>query len=232
MAANSKIEHRERPILFSGPMVRAILEDRKTQTRRIIKGVFKKESSGLLKGQPERLEVDCIKDWDGLPSRLDLRPRNWEICPYGVPGDRLWVRETWDAPDGSTNRDEAAYRADYGDKSEPQHTWRPSIHMPRWASRLSLELTESRIERVQDITAKDILAEGVVIRSHDCEAFARVGANPKCHVSAFDGAAYPDLMSLWAATWEKVNGKFAWARNDWVWVLNFKRVRQMPEVVQ
>lgn len=96
--------------------------------------------------------------------------------------------------------------------------WRPSIYMPRWASRITLEVTGVRVERLQDISPKDILAEGVVERSHQDPLLG------KCPISAFDGKLYPDLRSLWAAGWDAINGKRApWLSNPWVWVVSFAR---------
>ena len=152
-------EPRLRPILFSAPMVLALLAGRKTQTRRIRK----------TPREPSLRSTRASREaWD--PNR----------CPYGVPGDRLWVKETWapHADEEETFRNvEAAHRG-VGGISEPGHVrpalfyradggdpyvarWRPSIHMPRWASRLTLEVTEVRVQRLQEISDLDVLAEGV-----------------------------------------------------------------------
>lgn len=143
-----------RPILFSGPMVRAILEGRKTQTRRVVKP------------QP----AHCAD----LPMGKDLTFAS--ACPYGQPGDRLWVRETWAVgtlfdyvrPSLLPKPDcESKLAVDYAANprriwhSEDQGRWRPSIHMPRWASRITLEITSVRVERLQDISHKDAIAEGL-----------------------------------------------------------------------
>lgn len=203
---------KERPILFSGAMVRAILDNRKSMTRRIVK--------------PQPLgENDRCFGWfgEGVPPAADCAPKGlWcessrglfvvADCPYEV-GMRLWVRETWaHSPTGFD------YRADCELPPCGHEKWRPSIHMPRAASRLTLELTGVRVERIQSISAKDIIAEGAVARAHQSEQFG------KMPVSAFDGGAYVDLISLWASGWEKINGKGAWKRNDFVWVLSFQRV--------
>jgi hypothetical protein len=201
----------ERPILFSGPMVRAILDGRKTVTRRVVKGAAAK---WLIDFTPEFV-ADRAND----------------LCPYGMPGDRLWVRETWmdlrgtgvehrptpdsplqryaygaDSPPGSAS-DEA--RKDFGLK------WRPSIHMPRAASRLLLEITAVRVERLQDISEKQALAEGISPLSsgrfhcgHDEEG----QITSKSPVTAF------------AWLWNGINGEGSWAENPWVWVVEFKRV--------
>lgn len=179
---------KERPILYSAPMVRAILSGEKTQTRRVIKG-------------------DWVFDGDESGS-------GWEAptCPYGLPGDRLWVRESFALwpEQGEGEGPGIAYRAD--DESFEPFTsyWRPSIHMPRWASRITLEITGVRLERVQDISDGDILAEGVL-------GFGRsLGLN-------FSPRA------LWIHLWESINGerdegRYAWDRNPWVYAIDFRRI--------
>jgi hypothetical protein len=183
-----------RPILFSAPMVRALLCGSKTQTRRICKLARA--------GMPEPEMASLLK-----------------CCPYGRPGDELWVREAF-CDDWKESRG-IVYRADGGfdaDMFDAGCRWRPSIHMPRAASRITLRITDVRVERLQDISAKDILAEGAVDRPH----VDQFGRNP---VSAFDGKVYMDLRSLWACGWESINGKGSWAANPWLWVLSFERVK-------
>jgi hypothetical protein len=188
---------KERPILFSGPMIRAILEGRKTQTRRIIKAYqdertpgwyFAKVRGGMVAGwQPER----PIEPYMGIVTD----------CPYGQPGDRLWVRETWCECDGDTGRS-VAYRADeWADCPADNGQWRPSIFMPRWASRITLEVTGVRVERVQDISFNDALAEGM-------QDTGSIKDNPF--------AQYFEL-------WDQINPKYNWTSNPWVWVVEFQR---------
>ena len=129
---------KERPILFSGPMVRAILEGRKTQTRRIVKQVQHWQHCG--KDIMEWGLSDCYTEEDGthwldIQTDVDDNSHNEIKCPFGQPGDRLWVRETW----GKTVEDTICYRAD--EPGSIVSRWRPSIHMPRWASRITLEVT-------------------------------------------------------------------------------------------
>lgn len=219
---------KERPILFSGAMVRAILEGRKTQTRRVIQP----QPRGF-SWRPQLTKIGWRAWADDAPEGTYWTPGRNGRCPYGERGDRLWVRETWgigsrpcpdggydgveyradeayltDAPDLiACNRiDESKLPRDY-DIDKWRGGWRRSIHMPRWASRLLLEVADVRGERVQETSAKDIIAEGAVLREHHCDAFAMIGANPKCPVSAFDSKAYPDLKSLWAAGWNSINAK-------------------------
>ena len=202
---------KERPIIFSAPMVRAILEGRKTQTRRIVK----RTDSGRVK-EPGSHRNFHIDDRDAVTA-----------CPYGVIGDRLWVRETW-AHDAESLEQCRATHEDisggigYGPYYRATECapdtlhWRPSIHMPRWTSRITLEIVGVRVERLQEISATDILSEGAVNRPH----VDQFGRNP---VSEFDGKVYMDLRSLWAHGWDSINAKRApWSSNPWVWVIEFQ----------
>ncbi|MFG8133140.1 hypothetical protein ACEOP2_22250 [Pseudomonas aeruginosa] len=222
---------RERPILFSGPMVRAILEGRKTVTRRV------------MKPQPDFLGsmVDPNTPFKTLDAGLHARI----TCPYGEPGDRLWVRETW-TDVNMCGAPALAYRADedirdlmeepgflddrgafnYDDprvKPYPfacwyaeldQARWRPSIHMPRWASRILLEITAVRVERLQDISEEQALAEGV--RGEPCDHARQACADIGCWGDTAKGA--------FGFLWESLNGEGSWVANPWVWVVEFKRV--------
>jgi hypothetical protein len=192
----------EKPILFSGPMVRAILAGTKTQTRRVCK------LDGLT-------EPDLYETRDGdLIDPVTL-------CPYGQTGNRLWVRETWAPNDceceGPCGCPWYVYRADDWAQSadpEEQPRWRPSIYMPRTACRLTLELTAVRVERLQDVTDDDAFAEGVLPNWTG----PRHGQNP-----APSGAAF-------AALWDSINGPrgFGWDANPWVWALTFRRMEATP----
>lgn len=223
---------KERPILFTGPMVRAILEGRKTVTRRV------------MKPQPDFLGsmVDPNTPFKTLDAGLHARI----TCPYGEPGDRLWVRETWHvgkphdktAPAdilapllaegrgitvlytaggwqsvGPAGREEPIYPDD-----QPLPDWagkgRPSIHMPRWACRILLEITAVRVERLQDISEEQALAEGV--RGEPCDHARQACADIGCWGDTAKGA--------FGFLWESLNGEGSWAANPWVWVVEFKRV--------
>ena len=146
---------KERPILFSAPMVRAILEGRKTQTRRIVKlrdGSLAEDEDIPAHGECGGLAIpapDYVMDFSKTFPQWQKMP-----CPYGKTGDRLWVRETW-CPDFEPYT--FKYRADGG---ESVGRWHPSIHMPRWASRITLEVVSVRVERLQDISEADAEAEG------------------------------------------------------------------------
>jgi hypothetical protein len=191
---------KERPLLFSGPMVRALLNGSKTETRR----VFKSKNGGV---QPR------ANDLPGMRQIL----RN---CPYGQRGDRLWVRETWAYGIHALNSRNAeqegpwVYRAD--DASEQGRLcdrWHPSIHMPRWASRIMLEITGVRVERLQDIGADDAYAEG-----------AAQWAAENAERLLGEGEKYRNIVQAYKALWQSINGPDAWDENPWVWVVEFKRV--------
>jgi hypothetical protein len=198
---------KERPILFSGPMVRAILAGRKTQTRRIVKN----------------------QEWYNLKGDYGNRLRGVDRCPYGQPGERLWVRETW-TPDHSPFYPHfpVAYRADAGfdyernDKGEtysPEqkawfpYRWRPSIHMPRIASRITLEITGVRVERLQDISHEDAIAEGI-------EPIEPKGWKD------YRGTAqrYMSPATSFQSLWFSINGLESWQSNPWVWVVEFRKL--------
>jgi hypothetical protein len=191
---------KKRPIIFGPPMVRAILAGAKTQTRRALKQVHVRSAA-----MPE-------PEWRSVHT----------LCPYGQPGDRLWVREAWAwSGDGAipafdrVRKGEVWFRAD-PERTSPGIRWRPSIHMPRWASRITLEVTAIRVERLQDISEADALAEGI---------------NPKWEpgcsgrlMDAFGGFSFRPAASAYAELWEQINGPGAWDANPWVWVVEFKRV--------
>lgn len=224
---------RERPILFSGEMVRAILDGRKTMTRRVVK--------------PQPVEVNTgneLRGWVWLGRRSpfdsvdsihcnDFAEQIAARCPYGNAGDRLWVRESFQiyhedgagglsviCPTGARDRDGVVkYMADSTETQADREahgtlSWRPSIHMPRDASRLTLEITEVRVERIQDATREDAVAEGVEGWGYqdsytgDCD-----GQHPE--------EVFRDL-------WNTLNEKrgYGWDVNPWVWVIGFRRIEQ------
>jgi len=209
----------DRPILFSAEMVRAILDGRKTQTRRIMKPVPTFNAGG------------AILDADG--GQEDYVEPHWvfpKTCKYGKEGDTLWVRETWgavwpadepvplrqceieyraDLPPGCTDRP-GEWPADESNCPEAPR-WRPSIHMPRWASRITLRITDIRVERLQDISEDDALAEGV----EPCTSTGWQGQN----------IVVMSAREVFAELWNKINGPGAWDANSWVWVVNFERVK-------
>lgn len=212
---------KERPILFSGAMVRAILDGRKTQTRRVVKPQPPAETRDVITyHHPDPRTHYWAFDGGSL--------LNWTApCPYGEIGDRLYVRETWqhsNHPFGPYDPDCLIfYRADYLDdplgpdlERSPdgfRRQWRPSIHMPRSACRLVLEVTGVRIERLNDCSQADAIAEGAPPSHRSIDAVSRQ-------------FGYEDFSRSWyAQLWEQINGAGAWAANPWVWVVEFRRVR-------
>ena len=208
---------KERPILMSGSMVRAIIEGRKTQTRRLAKHPLAMAAKRI-HSYHGQTEFDCV-----------LADETGGIihCPYGVPGDRLWVRETWCAWDTNDEEQEAnevagnvahlveigigrwhiTYRADPRRHAEK---WRPSIFMPRWASRITLEIESVRVERLQDISEEDALAEG---------------CNGDCPVGHIPSHTESPCVYHYAQLWESINGPGSWDVNLWVWVIQFRRIQ-------
>lgn len=199
---------KERPILFSAPMVRAILDGRKTVTRRPVKG-------SALKWLEE-----FVPEFVALSAN--------ELCPFGQIGERLWVRETWycdhievqkgpylqpaDMHDLDQSREdgELVYAADgLAPFEQEQPTWKPSIHMPRWACRILLEITDVRVERLQDISRADIRAEGL-----------------QCPPELASDDVSPNYRDWYPAAWKELWNSTGgdWDANPWVWVVEFKRV--------
>lgn len=197
---------KERPILFSAPMVRAILEGRKTQTRRII---------------------DHQPDAEGLWPR-GTAPGAGD-CRHGKPGDRLWVRETW-AGLGVKNSAPIVYRADApgGERVRVDAPWRPSIFMPRNASRITLDITEVRVERLNDISPEDAEAEGLACVTKDGSMY-KYGIPDNDGLPGTDDHGWP--WHLWRQSpvdayewlWESINGTGSWAENPWIWAITFNR---------
>lgn len=223
---------KERPILFSGEMVRAILAGNKTQTRRVVKP------------QPKPLCVGHCPATKPCFTHDGLHCMPSEYCPYGRVADRLWVRETWRPIHHAqrVNETYVRYFVDDGLKSA-HHTmkmdipmrWRPSIHMPRWASRILLEITAVRVERLQDISIMDAISEGV--RCPDCgyrllDALAHadhaicVNKWLKDCKAGMGGALHP-AQEEFGQLWDSINGKTpgkTWDDNPWVWVIEFKKI--------
>jgi hypothetical protein len=217
----------DRPILLSAEMVRAILYGYKKQTRRIMKP----QPTGATSWLPH------IEASGFYPDKISAKPERL-VCKYGQPGDALWVRETfcahWGAPPPDAPQ---SYRIVTGDElppikqengdfyqpvpsdimtiwyeaegNKPFHMkWKPSIHMPRWASRITLRITDVRVERLQDISDADAQAEGV--------GYKNPGYLPETKGNWIGSFAY---------LWNKINGPGAWDENPWVWVISFERVK-------
>jgi hypothetical protein len=190
---------KERPILFSTEMVKAILEGRKTQTRRVINP--QPDSRGL------RSSNVPFEDWHGREVK----------CPYGNVGDVLWVRESWNgvrAFDGSFSH--YRYKAD-GDPLHNGMRWKPSIHMPKDAARIWLKITDIRVQRLHDITPMDAAEEGIEIYPANS-----VVQHWKDYMNIHKGmtTAVGSFVSLWCS----INGTESWDSNPWVWVITFDKI--------
>ena len=207
---------KEHPILFSCEMVKAILDGQKTMTRRVVKP------------QPPTRVTDIISlcgEWlSAYPNRKAIKPFEYKtVCPYGVHGDRLWVRETWNVFtvgwDDYNGGWEIGYQYEEIPKKLPEHCnivyaashaddgpFRPSIHMPRWASRITLEIASIRVERLQDISEEDAQEEGIITDPKLWDA---------CYIDGF------------IRLWDSINAArgFSWERNPWVWVIEFKKLK-------
>lgn len=215
---------RERGIIFNAEMVRAVLEGRKTQTRRVIKDCPAVQDGWY----PDRYNNSDEWTFWGARGSSDAGRCTLPFvkCPFGEVGDRLWVRETWipDAPRDGTWADVSFYGCKGSPLSmipkryrKPEHCihraswdgsemvgWTPSIHMPRWASRITLEITGVRVERLYAITLGDI-----------CKEFG-------CGLYDFRPATYG--FQAWEELWKSIYGEESWQANPWVWVIEFKRV--------
>jgi len=205
---------KERPILFSSDMVRAILNGQKTQTRRVIKSI--KGCKEFIVGGKDIVDVQCYLD---QPSALALITMGHlaKVCSFGQPGDQLWVRETF----AYKSENEVIYKAaydvadgfgsgilDFKTGNITPLIWRPSIHMPRWASRINLVIKDIRVESLQDISEKKAKAEGVI---------------PSLVGSDLNHLKY---RAGFQTLWDSINAKrgYGWDVNPWVWVIEFERV--------
>lgn len=213
---------KEIPILFSTPMVQALLEGRKTQTRRLVKWP----------------RVPDWHDWDYEPDSVERRGDGpwWPMwhhrrgskdikgpvkCPYGQVGDILWVRESWQWIEGFAGSGYYVFKTDFHQRYdgwerdtkshiERVERWRPSIHMPKEAARIWLQVTDVRVERLQSITIADAKAEGVE-RYHETDAY----------VNFLDGTWTANAWASFGSLWSKINGRESWDANPFVWVVKF-----------
>lgn len=223
---------KERPILFNAEMVRAILDGRKVQTRRDIRPqpTIDRMGNFIWNGWNFGQEIGGKPRSDAIASPLPSGATGKVLCPYGKPGDQLWVRETFqpifadgfdhDSSPYPNYKTGFGYAISYpatdgiiefvdGDDNITSRC-KPAIHMPRWASRIQLEITGVRVERLNDISTDDIRAEGIVQRFP--------GVNDQFTPEILKGA-FIDL-------WESINGAGSWQSNPWVWVIEFKRINQ------
>ncbi|HFZ0441505.1 hypothetical protein ACRAOD_16765 [Raoultella ornithinolytica] len=218
---------KERGMIFNGEMVRALLGGRKTQTRRI------------MAPQPaDDIERSAFPNPDAIGWKSSLKHKHGSttahFCPFGAVGDRIWVRETFQGPLFDYEQMEAfledsskfekpefcQYAADGGHRPEYQdaddnlrYGWRPSIHMPRWASRILLEITDVRVERLNSISQEDAQAEGLEL----------TGWRPT-YSDPDSGGEVMTPYDNFAELWSSIYGDESWQANPWVWVIEFKRV--------
>lgn len=195
---------KERPIIFSGEMVRTILDGRKTQARRVIKPQPSTDHYGhqwmFYSNPSKRLQINLYT----IP----------KLCPYGQPDDRLWVRESFAPERMASGETRIEYKADGGspppyvmnDGREIPCSWKPSIHMPCWASRIILEITEVRVERLQEIGVEDAIAEGCI--------------------PELKGKIFKPAIGLFRTLWDSLNAKrgYGWETNPWVWEISFRKI--------
>jgi hypothetical protein len=213
----------EKPIIMSGPMVRALLEGRKTMTRRVMNpqpvhsrnGWFNWDSEhGAPKASSPRLCAWHAETWQREAGTAPLE----DYCPYGRVNSKLWIRETWAPILADTENGGILYRADYSGPGNPYPCdlhrgagakWKPSIYMPRVASRITLEITDIKVERLRDISVADIQAEGIdLLLTGDTES----------------GIGW---RNAWRKGWDAINGKrpgCSWQDSPWVWVITFRKL--------
>lgn len=210
-----------KPILFSAPMIKALLREiknpgsGKTQTRRIMK--LQPTDTGVswqfeLKGRKSNI-------WANYPyDKFDDRENGLVgYCPYGKPGDLLYVRETYIDFGRLVDFGTKYYRADSDEELEPYYKWTPSIHMPRWASRITLEVTDVRVQRLKDISILDAISEGVT-RDDSADYHARILGLDWSLGNGRTGCPRKAFHCLWTS----INGPESWEANPWVWAVSFK----------
>lgn len=246
---------KERPILFSGEMVRAVLDGRKTQTRRVMLPRPGKNQhmhnpplygTGVSTNKGQYGVLMC----EEITSNITLTQHF--KCPYGAPGDRLWVRETFAyITDSFAIAQGVRYKADHVDKffkadgnlipdgatvfNSLSHEYpdivkyRPSIHMPRWASRIQIEVVDVRVERVQDISEEDAIREGISAVDSSGNDINPIEYEYRKWFKNYETGEFSfidPVASFWSL-WNSINEKrgFGWDTNPWVWVVEFRRVK-------
>lgn len=205
---------KEIPILFSTPMVQAILEGRKTQTRRIVKQHIQREDIGS--------GASCFSVYDSYGAQYyneqETEPYTLADFQKWKPGDLLWVRETW-TTEGHTTK-HYAYRADH-DSISNVGRWKPSIHMPKTAARIWLQVESVGVERLQDISEEDAISEGINWIDVEPEVGMRAYRD---YVNCENDFLTP--IQSYATLWQSINGPESWEQNPFVWVIKFKRIER------
>lgn len=217
-----------RPILFSAPMVQALLAGRKTQTRRIVKP--QPQPNGGKGLHPVEPYQTSSGNWAWVLAATGHGDgTSGNPCPYGQLGDLLWVRETWgrvEFPERTVYRANPAddYQWGAGKPSQGGFQWKPSIHMPRWASRITLEIVGVRVERLQYTSFTDALAEGIYEADSPSPfsggRYRPVEPSPSEFVAPYCSWYYTPVAAF-EHLWDSINGKGSWDANPWVWVIEF-----------
>ena len=220
------------PILFSTPMIQAIIEGRKTMTRRV------------MKPQPypvkrHRKEIEEYFEWDASKKITDLPIQEWvSLCPYGKVGDILWVRETFVDVVDNDGKEVFIYKADddfYKDTIENWKGWQPSLFMPKAACRIFLKITDIRVERLNEIREEDAKKEGVEFTIADKEKFGCRAQGMKLYrnyerkdnsLTSYPCNGFENSIISFQTLWQSINGKESWDANPWVWVIVFERIEK------
>lgn len=204
---------KERPILMTPENAQKVFDGTKAQTRRIVK----RTDTGWVKaiGSPKNWHLD---DHDAI-----------QACPFGQPGDRLWIREAWSPCDECSMgmyKGQGVMNCPCCDASTAGLKFTPSIHMPRWACRTVVRLTDVRVERLQEISEEDAISEGVALLegSYNPDDYTGIWKNYSLHETA---EYWNSPRDSYRSLWESINGHGSWERNDWVWVLTIKLVKEV-----
>lgn len=225
-----------KPILMTTEMVKAIFEDRKTQTRRVIKP------------QPEKCKgsagesIGVFTPLYKMPYGIDITEermicktiKEYDVCPYGKVGNRLWVRETWCDPNNEGLN--VFYKADFPYYYNNQHgdrvkmevdelKWKPSIFMPKNYSRITLEITDIRVEKIKDTSEDDCMLEGIDMETDHASLCINIEDCTAYENDLIDGSA---IKTVFSKLWDKINRKrgYGWGVNPWVWVIEFKQIKK------
>lgn len=205
-----------KPILFNTEMVQAILDGRKMVTRRVVKPKSKNACGFFVTFRKSDGAFMGVYDYDENEKMFESSQKP----PYAA-GDYLYVRETWNWYNDTENGKTYIYRADYGEEHKKGY-WKPSLHMPKEAARLFLKVTDVRVERLQDITPKEIEREGLKNPCVECYAKRDVCEDCICRDEYVDKLIWSEL---WNSTIKKQDlDTYGWEANPWVWVIEFERI--------
>lgn len=213
---------KEKPILFSTPMVQALINGTKTMTRRVMKKqplIDQQTGDWLTVGFGNKHEVYPWEEFVKVH-------KNWTMCPYGQVGDILLIRETFAPFKAVLTQPPSFY---YKASSNVDIKWKPAIHMPKIATRIWLEIVEIGVERLQDISVADICDEGVRYPINNGNPIFKIGEDDSAWSFLADKTEFTEselLFAHWAELWCKINGRASWDANPWVWVVKFKKIQK------